>query len=292
MSKLRFSAAALSVAAITGLSTAVAQTTLDQPGVPTSPPIVQPDQPGQPTTLPGQITDQPAGSQNVQSNQSDRYEARRVATNSQQQQGPTVTQALVQKLIMSNEAEIELAKLAQQKSDNQEVQKFAQMLIQDHQALNQTLKQHAGSSQAGQSQTHSLQAGQTQTGQTQDRTGQQPAADSQTRSDRMTQWSDQTVPKELCQIGEQAYDNALKMTKEMLNRYEGQDFNMAFLGQQTIAHTMLLAELQAIESNGPQSLQPIVQQASSKVQMHLEKTKQLAKKFEDDRNNPQSNSRE
>ncbi|WP_345682748.1 DUF4142 domain-containing protein [Novipirellula caenicola] len=296
MSKLRFSAAALSVAAFSGLSTAAAQTTLDQPGVPTSPPIVQPDQPGQPTTLPSQITDQPAGSQNDQSNQSDRYEARRVTTNSQQQQGPTVTQALVQKLIKANEAEIELAKLAQQKSDNQEVQKFAQMLIQDHQALNQTLQQHARSSQSGQSQTQQSTTGQSQTDQSQPghtaRTGSQPATHSQTTSDRMTQWGSQTVPKELCQIGEQAYDNALKMTKEMLNNYEGQDFNMAFLGQQTVAHTMLLAELQAIESNGPQSLQPIVQQASSKVQMHLDKTKQLAKKFEDDRTNPQSNSRD
>ena len=293
MSKLRFSAAALSVAAISGLSTAAAQTTFDQPGVQTSPPIVQPNQPGQPTTLPSQITDQPAGSQN---DQSDRYEARRVATNSQQQQGPTVTQALVQKLIKSNEAEIELAKLAQQKSDNQEVKQFAQMLIQDHQALNQTLKQHAGNSQSGQSQTHQSTTGQSQTGQSQTgnnaSTGNQPATHSQTTSDRMTQWGTQTVPKELCQIGEQAYDNALKMTKEMLNNYEGQDFNMAFLGQQTVAHTILLAELQAIESNGPQTLQPIVQQASSKVQMHLEKTKQLAKKFEDDRTNAQSNSRE
>ncbi|EMI22902.1 putative secreted protein [Rhodopirellula maiorica SM1] len=283
MSTLRFSAAVLAIAAIPGLSSAYGQTTLDQPGVQIDERAAQQgqttDQPGQPTTLPSQITDQPAGTQN---DQGDRYEARRVATNSQQQ-APTVKQALVQKLIKANEAEIEIAKLAQQKSDNQQVKRLAQTMIQDHQALNQTLQQHAGQQQqGGQQHTGSTAAGQAHT----DRNtiaGNQPATRSDLQGDRTTQFAGKTVPRELCQISEQACDNALKMTKEMLGNYEGQDFNMAFLGQQTVAHTMLLAELRAIESMGPQELQPIVQQASNKVSMHLEKTKQLAKQLEDDR---------
>ena len=296
MSRLRFSAVVLSIAAISGLSPAFGQTTLDQPSVLPGQPGTQPSQPlqqpGQPNTLPDQITDQSTRTQNEQG---DRYEARRVPTNASQQQGPTVKEALTQKLIKTNEAEIELAKLAQQKSNNQEVKQLAQTLIQDHQAFNQTLQQHASRSQLGQSQTSSesnVTTGNQPGTQSQQHRGQQPG-------ERMTASPENTVPRQLCQIGEQACDNALKMTKDMLNQYEGQDFDMAFLGQQMVAHTMLLAELQAIESSGPQELQPIVQQASGKVKSHLAHAKQLAQKFEDDResqgqsNSPdQSNSRQ
>ncbi|QDV25834.1 DUF4142 domain-containing protein [Aureliella helgolandensis] len=276
MSKLRFSTAALTIAAISGFSIANAQTPV-QPGQP----IVQP---GQPTTTPGQPLDAPLDAQNQRG---DRYESRR-ASNDSQQQGPTVKEALVQKLIKSNEAEIELAKLAQQKSDNQEVKQFTQTLIQDHQSLNQTLQKHAATSQSGQA--RSVQAGTARGDQprtAENRTansgaGNDRAANDRRSENRMTNSQSNRVPKELCEIGEQACENALKMTKEMLNGYEGQDFNMAYLGQQCVMHTMMLAELKAIESSGLQELQEIAQQASAKVQQHLDKAKQIAKKLEDD----------
>ena len=85
------------------------------------------------------------------------------------------------------------------------------------------------------------------------------------------------------QIAEQACDNALKMTKETLNEHDGRDFDMAFLGQQCFAHTMMLAELKAIQSSGPEELQEVAEKAISKVENHLEKVKQLAKKLADDR---------
>lgn len=46
-----------------------------------------------------------------------------------------------------------------------------------------------------------------------------------------------------------------------------------------------LAELKAIQSSGPKELQQIASDATSKVEKHLEKAKQLAKKLEDDRKN-------
>ncbi|HQX50502.1 MAG TPA: hypothetical protein PLR25_11370 [Planctomycetaceae bacterium] len=168
MSKLRFYAAALTIGALTGLSSAQADDTTAEAG------------------------QQANRSQNDQADRSD------AQPNPQhvdaQQRGPTVREALVRKLIKANDAEIEIAKLAQKKTDN-----------------------------------------------------------------------------------------ALKMTKDMLNKYERQDFNMAFLGQQCMAHTMMLAELKAIESVGPEELRPIAQEAASKVEQHLEKVEQLAQKHEDDR---------
>ena len=92
------------------------------------------------------------------------------------------------------------------------------------------------------------------------------------------------VPGQLIQIMDQACENSLKMTKDMLQKYEGQDFSMAFLAQQCFAHTMLLAELQAIQSHGPEELKSLAAESATKAQSHLDKAKQLAKQLEDDRN--------
>ncbi len=257
MSRLCFTVASIAIAAFCTLPNTPAQ----QPA-PTTP--IPPDNLGQPNQ-PGALPDR------SQTDQADRYEARRVTSDSSQQ-GPTVKEAIIQKLRKANEAEIELANLATQKADNEEVKQFAQMLVQDHQACNQKLQQKTGQDQPGQRPAIQAQANQNRAGQNQI-AGQTPSSGSQSA----------TVPKELVQIAEQACENSLKMTKDMLSNYDGQDFDMAFLGQQCVAHTMMLAELKAIESAGPQELQPLAQEISQKVQQHLEKAKQLAKKLEDDR---------
>ncbi len=260
MSKIRFTIATLAVTSFCGL--ADAQTTQVLPAQ-TSPPPVQPVAPAQ----------QPLPQQNGSIvDQADRYESRRVVTDSKQQ-GPTVKEAILHKLQKANEAEIELAKLAIQKSDNEDVKKLAQTIVQDHEACNEKLQKMTG---------HDKNSGQGQHAQ-QDRTTSNQQAGRLSTSDQSP-----TVPKELCRIAEQACENSLKMTKDMLSKYKGQDFNMAFLGQQCVAHTMMLAELKAIESSGPQELQQMAQEASQKVEQHLEKSKQLAKKLEDDRKNKNS----
>tara|TARA_R110002049_G_scaffold50370_3_gene143140 strand:+ start:186265 stop:187068 length:804 start_codon:yes stop_codon:yes gene_type:complete len=222
-----------------------------------------------------------SGTAGTQSDQGDRYEARRISTDANQQ-GPTVKEALVQKLQKSNEAEIELAELAMNRTDNEDVKNLAQMLVQDHRQLNETLRRHVGQSHdrqtnsLGNSHHQSNSANETRSGYTDTRrTNAQDSGASYTHTSR------ETVPRQLCQISEQACDNASKMTKDMLSKYDGQNFNMAFLGQQCVAHTMMIAELKAIESNGPEELQSFAQQAIEKVQQHLDKAKQLAKQLED-----------
>ena len=93
------------------------------------------------------------------------------------------------KLKKAKQAEIELAQLAQQKTDNQEVRQLAQTLIDEHEALNEDLKQ----------------------------------LDMKSNAATSTKQSSQTamVPHELCQIGEQACQSTLAMTKEMLNKDGG-----------------------------------------------------------------------
>lgn|GEM_PF-1854007 len=231
MSKLRFYAAALTIGALTGLSSAQADDT---------------------TAKAGQQANR------SQNDQVDRSEAQRDShAANKQQQGPTVKEALVRKLIKANDAEIEIAKLAQKKTDNQDIQQLAKMIVQDHEALNQTLQPHAGKRSAnsqsevkrqqGRKGLNSLadqdqsQAGVRQADEKRNGTEQsnirrisEERADAdrkgivQKDTDRidgdlssegnLTRTDSAIVPQQLCKIGEQACDNALKMTNDMLNK--------------------------------------------------------------------------
>lgn len=253
MSKVSFPLAALTI--FGGFSVALNQDSVDAQQVGNQPVVVRP-------TV-----------------QQDDYQSRRTGAESQQE-GTTVKEAIVQKLMKANEAEIELAKMAQQKTDNQELQQLTQMIVKDHEALNQKLKEFMSE---GQSQYNSSREGQSNDAVSQRQAGRDQASQVSQTSGQNNESA--IVPEKLCKIAEEACANSLKMTKEMLSRYEGQDFQMAFLGQQCVAHTMMLAELKAIESVGPAELQPIAKMASQKVEQHLEKAKELAKKLEDDAKN-------
>ncbi len=271
--------------------------------------------PGQPggQTLPGQTQrDQRGGNQGNQAGN---------------QQNVTVEEALVKKIKKSNEAEIELAQLAQEKVEDQGFRQFTQKLIQDHQQMNQQLDSmvstnagRAAQGSASDSPTStSRQPGTSQPSPGQNTPGQNAPGRRATNSDeqaraqagqdaqnqpgaagrqgegrpgegrqgqgrgQMAGMGGGRVPQILCTIMEEACDNNLEMTKKMLQEYEGQDFKMAFLGQQIVAHTASLAEMKAIESSGPAQLKALAQQASPKIQEHLDMAKQMAKKFEDDR---------
>lgn len=228
-------------------------------------------------------------------NQGERYEARRVPTDSYRHgQGPTVKEAILKKLQKANNAEIELAKMALQQTDNSELKQLAQTIVQDHQALNKEMEQRLNDRKATQAaQKRSTRSASNQNPSYRNNSN-QPSRTTGTERDVATTrpnlndrsrrpGKQPTVPQEFCEIGEKASENALKMTKEMLGNYEGQDFNMAFLGQQLVAHTMMLAELKAIQSTGPNELHEIAGKSITKVENHLDRAKQLARKLEDDR---------
>lgn len=204
----------------------------------------------------------------------------------QQQQSTSVKQLIVKKLKHANKCEIELAQMAQERVENPELKEFASMLNKDHQAMQQKLEEKWGSDdkadagQQGQPGVGRADAQVEPAQGTQGRTQSQPGH----RGERGGQGATASmVPGELCDIMEQAGQNMQEMTKKMLMEQEGQDFQMAFLGQQISKHTAMIAELKAIQSvtNYPE-LQPIVDEALQKTEQHFEKAKSLAKKFEKD----------
>lgn len=205
--------------------------------------------------------------------------------------GPTVKEAILKKLHKANEAEIELAKMAQQRSSSSEVKQLAQTIIRDHQALNSELEvcldgkdeHHGGTSTADRSNPKTADHATRNSRLATDRSPAKTVASNRDRQAAHGSNATATVPQELCELGERACDNALEMTKKMLDNYRGQDFDMAFLGQQLVAHTMMLAELQAIQSSGPKELRAIAGKAIDKVTKHRGEAQKLAKRLEDDR---------
>lgn len=87
--------------------------------------------------------------------------------------------------------------------------------------------------------------------------------------------------KQICKIEKEAAQNYLDRTQQMLERYNGQDFDMAFLGFQIGSHTWAISELNAMQGVGDEEFQKVVADAKQKMEQHLKQAKQLSKKYED-----------
>ena len=73
----------------------------------------------------------------------------------------------------------------------------------------------------------------------------------------------------------------LQMTKDLLSKYEGQDFDMGYLGQQTVAHLDMLAHLHAVKDIGPPEFQELVEEGIKGTTEHMEQVLMLSHKLED-----------
>ncbi|MEO0530315.1 MAG: DUF4142 domain-containing protein, partial [Planctomycetota bacterium] len=135
-----------------------------------------------------QASDHNAGQANWQRDQQgERYEARR-ANYDQTASGVTLEQALVKKLTMANDAQVELAKMIKGKTDNEQVKELASTLIDDHKALNKKLSDI-------------------------DKQAKKQDGNNANQSNQQAP----KIPDAFCAIGERACDNALEMTKQMLS---------------------------------------------------------------------------
>lgn len=239
-----------------------AQAQVAQPDLPAQADQAQPGQAQQGQTTPRQVLTPPG-----QISEDSQYESRRVDPTATAAQGQHGLQGfLVQKLMLGNKGEIEVSQLAQQKSQNPEVKAFAQKMIQDHQQMNQQLQGLSSGQRQGQS-------GQRSTAQATSPTQPSLAAS-----------SGQGELQQLTQLTQRAAETHLKMVKQMLQQYQGQDFDMGYLGQQIAAHTHMLAHLQAIKASGnvgSQEFQQLVSKAEQATTEHLDRAKQLAHQLED-----------
>jgi predicted outer membrane protein len=216
---------------------------------------------------------------------------------------------LLGKLVLMNECEIQLSKVAQKRSSTQEVKEFARMLEQDHSKLNEKIRaanpdfEKLIDKKRFQNQTTGIQnpenasPAEKQPGSQKEpnELAQNPAAPKQENKEegetRTTQkatfpdnpeWEGKSVYhilKHDCEASQKFLQASIKMLEE----HQGQDFDMAFLGLQIAGHTRALAELEAVDSSTVQDEQcrEILREAKTGVQKHLQHAKQLSKKYED-----------
>lgn len=221
--------------------------------------------------------------------------------------GRSAVRPLAAMLSKGNKAEIELAQLALQKSQNEEVKKFAQQMIQDHTEFLGKLKQF--NPQIELVSTTARQPGNAADAQPFNAEEAQPrnAEEAQPRSAVQPQLRDDNPDRErtpgqqgrigrgqsddvdgqrggrqsqLMQIHDRACEMKLQMTKQLLSEYEGQDFDMGYLGQQVVAHIDMLAHLKAMQNVGDSEFQQLVTEGAQTTQQHLDHAKMLCRQLE------------
>jgi predicted outer membrane protein len=186
-------------------------------------------------------------------------------------------QKLAAWLACGNRAEVELGQLAAQKATNPQVRQFAEMMVKQHSQVLQQLRQinpeiELASAQGAQ------QPGQTarQPGQaTEQRLGQQAQ-----QSPGQTQRTAGAAEDQLMEIGKQAAERKVELTKTYLQDKQGQQFDMCYIGTQIAAHISMVAELEAMQNAGSPEFQQLVDKASQGAQQHLQQAMQIAQTLE------------
>jgi predicted outer membrane protein len=191
-------------------------------------------------------------------------------------------------LLIGNQEEVALAQLAADRAQNENVKRFAQTLIADHQKAIQKLQQHAkpGISLEGAGTiTATSAAPSTQPGTLpSDRVASNDSPSArQFTANRVDIDRDPMAGGALDQVlhmSQQAAQECLSMTKSMMQEKQGAQFDKAFAGSQVGAHVGMLAKLKASEQHASPELASIIQESQQVVQSHLEQAKQLCEELE------------
>jgi predicted outer membrane protein len=177
-----------------------------------------------------------------------------------------VEQQLASWLAMSHHANVELAKVAAVKSDNEAVRQLAQQMVKDHTSLLDDLKPFLPE--------------------------EVEPADAEARNDTGTRAEEREIARQnhevLLDVRRRSSNYELALTKQLFEKYEGQDFDMAYLGQQTVAHVQMMATLHAMKDYGSKEFQQIVAGGTETVKQHFQHVQALSKRLEDDRRTPSS----
>ncbi len=207
---------------------------------------------------------------------------------SQQNQGANeeLVNYLAAKLMLANECQVKMGEMAAKKAETQEVKDLAETLKKEHKELNNRLKEAmprletvASLSKSGSNQERG------QKGAYQAR---RPNIDEQNAAGRSSDQFLNGAAQQLLDITRNAAEENHRAVTEMLGEKQGKDFDRCFLATEIGAHQWMLAELKAIQGIDQQQFTSLVKETEQKVEGHLKKAKELAKKMEEDRGSDNS----
>lgn len=242
----------------------------------------------------------------------DRAEARadRLSTNAGENQkvdDKAIAEYFAGKLILMDQSTIQLAQLATEKSTNEKVKQFARMLVEEHTKCSEQLResapgvvsitnlQSAGITHAAGFRGETVvdekadavdnpEKGETNPARkpadAEPLIGNEPVDKDRVNDGNSTKAARAMTPlHRILTIERQATDNYVRATTEMLSQYDGQDFDMGFLGFTIGSHTWALAELKAMDSVGDEKLQKLISDATTNVEQHMMKAQELSKEL-------------
>ena len=220
------------------------------------------------------------------------------------QEDEAIAEYFAGKLMLMDQSTIQLAQLAGERSTNEKVKQFAKMLVEEHTKCSEKLRESAPGV-VSVTELHS--AGITHAAGFRGATEADDKADTVDNpaksarnparnpdgSERLigngpvdkhredgsnrTQTAHAMTPlHRILTIDRQATENYIQSTTEMLSKYQGQEFDMGFLGFTIGSHTWALAELRAMDSVGDEKFQKLISDATVKVEQHMMKAEELS----------------
>jgi predicted outer membrane protein len=230
-----------------------------QPAAPAAPlprVEVQVGAPGQPGILPapnqlGQPRVQPRSGQPLQvqpnPNSGITVTANKPVTGDQANQ--TASQQTASLLAICNHKEVKLAELAKNKSENKDVQQFAEMLIKDHSEALGNLSKFGGQSGLG------MTSGSEQATRTDSNPASATSASNQGGLDFVA-------------VHRQATQQCLNKAQKKWSEHKSADCDMAYIGAQVVAHEEFINHAQALRPYASAELQKEIDREVTAAEQH------------------------
>ena len=200
--------------------------------------------------------------------------------------GDNLDQKIAVCLLLGNQEEVALSQFAQQRSQNEQVRKFAQQMIEHHQEAISKIEQAAPEAANLNLQlrggTEGEAAVSTSASGVRPASAEEPVATTSAGHDQRAVQLVQSVKQE-----------CLNLTQQELAQKQGVEFDKAYIGQQVGAHIGMLAELRGSKNFATGQLQQVISEGEQMTQKHLAEAKQIMSQLKDQQSSqpPQTSQR-
>lgn len=195
-------------------------------------------------------------------------------------------QVLISWLLVDNENEIALARIAVQRAENPQVKQFAQTMIDDHQKMVDALRQATGntSGSATDGRRDATTGGRSSTGtptggqQPGDRTSEASGGETRKATDASSVRTDGGFDHRrlITDLGAKCRQSAT----EMLQQKQGAEFDRCYMGMQVGVHMKAQDTLEVFRGYASPTLRSSLEQSLTTVKQHKQQAEQIAKQLE------------
>jgi len=225
----------------------------------------------------------------------DRRENRREARQDARENAPANNNdaTLVDILIPGNQAEIALGRLAEQKSQNQQVRQFAQQMVQAHTKFLNELRRFGGVSAGPAEPAEGANRNQVQENnaataeQNAETTTTNPrregvdvrAGNVEVRTPGLNNARESAGGLNLMHVMHQIHQRCLASSERYLQQKQGREFDDAYIGMNIDAHRVMLDKLAVLSEYASPQLQKVIQQGEQTTKQHWQEAEQLMKQL-------------